>query len=228
MHPCILDAAGEKLLHRNMRNDRAYFLKLIAPYREGLVVAAESTYNWYRLADLCAEEQIEFVLGHAYYMKSIHGSKTKNDRIDSEKLARLLRGGMFPRSYVYPTGMRETRDLLRRRTAFVRRRAAHYTHIQHLNSQQLLPSIGRGAKYKRDRAALPEHFPREAQTTRSFRSIFLLYCTHSESVEHALLPDLSGLCCRVLYYRSAFSARPCVCVFPTRGSAASQTSTQLQ
>ena len=45
---------------------------------------------------------IDFVLGHALYMKAIHGGKAKNDRIDSLKIATLLRGGMFPMAYVYP------------------------------------------------------------------------------------------------------------------------------
>ena len=41
-------------------------------------------------------EHIPFVLGHALYMKAIHGGKTKNDDIDADKIARLLRGGNFP------------------------------------------------------------------------------------------------------------------------------------
>jgi hypothetical protein len=48
-------------------------------------------------------------------MKLIHSAKAKNDRIDANKIARLLQGGNFPMAYVYPRGMRETRDLLRRR-----------------------------------------------------------------------------------------------------------------
>ena len=35
-------------------------------------------------------------------MKAIHGGKAKNDKIDSEKIARLLKGGRFPCAYVYP------------------------------------------------------------------------------------------------------------------------------
>ena len=56
-------------------------------------------------------------------MKAIHGGKAKTDKIDAHKIAVLLRGGMLPQAYVYPKGMRETRDLLRRRTFLVRRRA---------------------------------------------------------------------------------------------------------
>ena len=33
------------------------------------------------------------MLGHALYMKAIHGGKSKNDRIDAYKIAALLRGG---------------------------------------------------------------------------------------------------------------------------------------
>lgn len=78
------------------------------------MVGCECTFSWYWLADLCLQEQIPFVLGHALYMKAIHGGKKKNDKIDSDKITMLLRGGMFPIAYVYPAGMRETRDLLRR------------------------------------------------------------------------------------------------------------------
>ena len=115
MYLCILDREGEVLLHRNVKADSQAFLAAVAPYRDDLVVAAECMFTWYWLADLCAEEKIPFVLGHALYMKAIHGGKAKNDRIDALKIATLLRGGMLPQAYVYPAGMRATRDLLRRR-----------------------------------------------------------------------------------------------------------------
>jgi transposase len=90
----------------------------------------ECIFCWYWLADLCAQEDIPFVLGHALYMKSIHGGKAKNDKIDAHRIANLLRGGSFPTAYVYPRGMRATRDLLRRRLFFVRRRTELFTHIE--------------------------------------------------------------------------------------------------
>jgi hypothetical protein len=55
-------------------------------------------------------------------MKAIHGGKAKNDKIDSQKIAALLRGGMLPQAYVYPAEMRATRDLFRRRTHLMRKR----------------------------------------------------------------------------------------------------------
>jgi hypothetical protein len=68
------------VLHREVAAEPAAFLEAIAPYRAGLVVAAECMFAWYWLADLCAQENIPFVLGHALYMKAIHGGKSKNDR----------------------------------------------------------------------------------------------------------------------------------------------------
>jgi hypothetical protein len=56
----------------------------------------EYMFAWHWLADLRAQEQIPFVLGHALYMKAIHGGKAKNDRIDSQKIALLAKGGMLP------------------------------------------------------------------------------------------------------------------------------------
>src|SRR5262249_50359883 len=112
---CILDQAGTVVCEANIAAHPAAFLQAIAHFRDDLVVACECMFAWYWLADLCATEKIPFILGHALYMKAIHGGKTKNDRLDAHKIAVLLRGGMIPQAYVYPKGMRETRDLLRRR-----------------------------------------------------------------------------------------------------------------
>src|SRR5438477_12953953 len=93
MYVCVLDGDGKVVLHENIATDAKIFLQLIAPYRDNIVVSVECMYGWYWLADLCQEQQLPFVLGHALYMRAIHGSKAKNDRIDSKKIALLLRGG---------------------------------------------------------------------------------------------------------------------------------------
>jgi hypothetical protein len=46
MDVCILDQAGETLLHRNMQATPEALLKAIAPYREQLVIAAEWMFTW--------------------------------------------------------------------------------------------------------------------------------------------------------------------------------------
>jgi transposase len=139
MYICILDSQGEIVLHRNMPCTPELFLRAIAPYREDMAVAVECIFTWYWLADLCSQENIPFVLGHALYMKAIHGGKAKNDKIDAHKIAVLLRGGMLPMAYVYPPQMRATRDLLRRRMHLMRKRSELLAHVQNTNSQYNLP-----------------------------------------------------------------------------------------
>jgi len=91
-------------------------------------------------------------------MKAIHGGKAKNDKIDSHKIAVLLRGGMIPQAYVYPQKMRATRDLLRRRNHLMRKRAELYAHIQNTRSQYNLPnSLGCIAK-PQNREGIVERF----------------------------------------------------------------------
>jgi transposase len=141
MYVCIVDAEGEVLFHSNLDARPDELLEAIAPYRDDLVVCTECMHCWYWVADLCAELGIPFVLGHALYMKAIHGAKTKNDRIDSEKIAFLLRGGLMPQAYVYPRDMRSTRDLLRRRSYLVQKRTSLLAHIQTTNAQHNLPAF---------------------------------------------------------------------------------------
>ena len=102
MYLCILSQEGEILLHRNIKTEPETFLKTIAPYRDDLVVCAECMFSWYWLADLCAEENIPFILGHALYMRAIHGGKSKNDKIDSQKIAALLEGRPDPHGLRLP------------------------------------------------------------------------------------------------------------------------------
>jgi transposase len=95
-------------------------------------------------------------------MKAIHGGKAKNDKIDSQKIAVLLRGGMLPQAYVYPADMRATRDLLRRRLHLSRKRAELLAHIQNTNSQYNLPEIGKKLAYKGNRDGVAERFQEPA------------------------------------------------------------------
>jgi transposase len=159
MYLCIIDHGGTVLLHRNIKTDREIFLKAIKKYRDGLVVAVECTFTWYWIADLCEKEGITFVLGHALYMKAIHGGKAKNDRIDAYKIAVLTRGGMFPVAYVYPPKMRSTRDLLRRRMHLSRKRAELLTHVQNTAYQYNLPDIENNVCRKSQREGVAQLFP---------------------------------------------------------------------
>lgn len=145
MYVCVMDRQGNKVVHTNIvGNDFSYFLKRIEPYRHSLTVVCECTFNWYWLSDACFEAKIPFVLAHALYLSHIHGGKNKNDRIDSEKLAHLLRSNMIPASYVYPSARRPIRALLRQRMSYVWQRATLMTHVSMNQTAEGLTPVAKG------------------------------------------------------------------------------------
>jgi transposase len=159
MDVCILSQSGEIWVHRHMKTAPDTFLNVVAPYRQGLVVAVACMVTWDWLADLCAPEGIPFVLGHALYMKASHGGQATNDTSDAHQMAVLLRGGLLPQAHVSPAAMRATRALLRRRRSLTRKRAELLAHLQNTNSPYNLPEIGQKLAYTAHRAGVAERFP---------------------------------------------------------------------
>ena len=147
MYVCVVDRQGAKRLHQNIQhNDFDFFLKKIKPFQHDLTVTAECMFGWYWLADACARASIPFVLAHALYLRCIHGGKNKDDRIDSEKLARLLAGHLIPPAYVYPAAKRPVRALLRQRLTYVWRRAELLMRIQSMQLAEGHEPVPRGAR----------------------------------------------------------------------------------
>jgi len=162
LYVCILDSEGAICVHKNIGANPETLLKLLQPYQHDMVLGVECMFTWYWVADFCDGHGIEFVLGHALYMKAIHGGKAKNDKIDSHKIAVLLRGGMFPEAYVYPAELRGTRDLLRRRMHMMRKRAELLSHVHNTNSQYNLPEIAKNLRYGFNREGVAERFSDES------------------------------------------------------------------
>ena len=148
MYVCIMNQQGEVVIHKNIKATPESFSTIITPYAEDVVVTAECMFTWYWLADFCEDNNITFVLGHALYMKAVHGGKAGNDRIDSLKIATILRGGMLPQAYVYPRKMRSTRDLLRRRSHLNRKKSELMAHVNNTISQYNLPPLNSSLKNK--------------------------------------------------------------------------------
>jgi transposase len=150
----VLDHDAQTRFARNLPAQAEPFLRAVAPFRAGLLVACECVHPWYWLADTCRDHGINFVLGHAWAMKAVHGCKTKCDRKDAEAIARLLKGGNFPPAYAYPRERRGLRDLLRARLRLVRQRAQLYGHVHTARRQANLPAVSSDVKYKSKRAAI--------------------------------------------------------------------------
>ena len=209
MFLCILDETGEIRLHQNIETNRKIFMNTIQPFKEDMVVAVECMFTWYWIADLCVKENIPFVLGHALYMKAIHGGKAKNDKIDSRKIAVLLKGGMIPQAYVYPQKMRSTRDLLRRRNHLKNKRAELCAHIQNTRSQYNLPEPFGCITKPKYRAGVAESFddPSTRMMIETDLAVINAYdpiiakmeryiansAKHHDPVSHALLNTVPGI-----------------------------------
>lgn len=158
LYVCILDQEGNTLVHKEISADPNKLQHILDPYIGNIVVGVECMHCWYWVSDFCNELGVDFILGHALYMKAIHGGKAKNDRIDSFKIAKLIRGGNFPLAYVYPKEMRATRDLLRRRTKIVRHGADLKAHVANTTSQYNLPPNKVNLKNKDAREQLRSTF----------------------------------------------------------------------
>ena len=92
----VLSHKGKTVFERDLPAEPDAFLDAVKPFRKNLVVGCECMFAWYWLADLCEDQRIPFVLGHALAMKYIHGGKAKSDKIDAGKLANMLRSGTAP------------------------------------------------------------------------------------------------------------------------------------
>jgi len=158
LYVCVIDQEGNTLVHKEISDDPQKLLTILEPYIGNIVVGVECMHCWYWVSDFCDDIGVDFILGHALYMKAIHGGKAKNDRIDSFKIAKLMRGGNFPLAYVYPKEMRATRDLLRRRMKIVRHGADLKGHITNTTSQYNLPPHRVTLKNSDARQLIQTHF----------------------------------------------------------------------
>jgi transposase len=178
LYICIINSEGETVLHREIKPSRDTLIEILAPYQDEIVVGSECMDCWYWVSDLCHDNHIPFVLGHALYMKSIHGGKAKNDKIDSYKIARLLRGGTFPMAYVYPKEMRATRDLLRRRKHMVTCGAQFKAHTKSTANQYNFDNPTADLRYPKDRELMKDVFTEANESVKRSINIDLDMVTH--------------------------------------------------
>jgi hypothetical protein len=130
MAVCVLNKNGIVLIKKSIKCEIGLLMDILKPYLKSITVGIESTFNWYWLLNGLKRYKVPCHLGHALYIKRMSGNKHKRDSVDARQIADLLRTNRFPPAYDYPEQMRGTRDLLRRRHSFVRRRAGTYTHLQ--------------------------------------------------------------------------------------------------
>src|SRR5262249_42279357 len=69
----ILDRDGRVVFARNLPAQPEPFLRAVAPFRDGLLVACECMHCWYWLADTSREPPIKIIHGPTYSLKTVPG-----------------------------------------------------------------------------------------------------------------------------------------------------------
>jgi len=157
---CLFNQAGAVVLHRHLRAAPEPFLPAIVRARAALVVCVEGLCTWSWRADLCRQEGIPVVLGHALSMTAMPGGKATNETIDAHQMAVLRRGGLLPQAAGSPAERRATRDVRRRHRT--RTRAELWAHRPQTTRQSHLPAISQTLADTANRAGVAERCPEPA------------------------------------------------------------------
>jgi transposase len=127
----VLNDEGQ--IEREVRVDNAD-LDEIAQQYAGNEAALEAGSNYFTIVDTL-EEYLEVTLANPAQADWLDSQIQKNDRKDAKNLARYLRMGEIPESYVPPTEFREYRALARGRKKFVDKRSDFKNEVNALLDQ---------------------------------------------------------------------------------------------
>jgi transposase len=157
-HLCVLDENLSIQLQKKSANELPLIASLLEPFKPDLKIVVESTFNWYWLVDGLQSLDFDVSLAHTLGLSMITKAKVKTDRRDAFTLAKLLRAGVIPKSYIYPASTRPVRDLLRRRMKVVSLRAQEYGGLRQLLLREGILSISRNEIKLADDVDLKEWF----------------------------------------------------------------------
>jgi len=152
---CVEDESGKSAKPKRIecRNTKAIisFFETLIPFRA--VIEASSSYRW--LYELLAPIG-EVILAHPLKLRAIVTARAKTDKLDSQVLAKLLRLGWIPRSYIPPKNYQDLRDITRGRARLSREatKAKNELHALLTRSNMEMPFGGtfskRGIKWLRE------------------------------------------------------------------------------
>src|SRR5215831_20700021 len=97
----ILTADGE-VVQQRLANDVARLEKFFGDLPPHTPVAIETSGTWWWLVDLLERLGHDPILSHTKQTKAIAAARLKNDRVDAERLALLLRGDLLPTVWIPP------------------------------------------------------------------------------------------------------------------------------
>lgn len=118
-----LEARGKKIQAGPVTNEKLALRKYFRQFRgQEVQVAVEACGFWPAFREVVEPEVKRLVLVHPQRVKAIASAKLKNDRVDSETLAHLLRCDLLPESWKADRETQARRQQVRLRATLVRQR----------------------------------------------------------------------------------------------------------
>ena len=121
---CILNEDGKVVKQQTIRGRIDDVVGELAKVGQPLEVVFEATGGYGPLHEKLSKVARRVVMAHPAGLALIWRSKRKNDRVDAQKLAKLLYLDAIPQAHVPGAATRQWRRLIELRRSLVRRRAA--------------------------------------------------------------------------------------------------------
>ena len=119
---CILDARGKQVKRFTVRGPWPLVVDELAKLRGKLFICYEASCGYGHLYDIFSRVARRVVVAHPGQLRLIFRSKRKNDRVDAEKLAKLLFLDEVPEVYVPSQDVRAWRQLIQFRIRLIGKR----------------------------------------------------------------------------------------------------------
>jgi transposase len=137
----VMDARGKMLQAGPVSNEKLVLRKYFRQFRgKPVQVAVEACGFWPAFREVVEPEVERLVLVHPQRVKAIASAKLKNDRVDSETLAHLLRCDLLPESWKADRETQARRQQVRLRATLVRHRTRLKNQVHAVLHQQGLRS----------------------------------------------------------------------------------------
>jgi transposase len=137
----VLEARGKIVRSEPVTNEKLALRKYFRQFQgQQVQVAVEACGFWPAFREVVEPEVARLVLVHPQRVKAIASAKLKNDRVDSETLAQLLRCDLLPESWKADRGTQARRQQVRLRATLVRHRTRLKNQVHAILHQQGLRS----------------------------------------------------------------------------------------
>jgi len=130
-----MDEKGVVIAQKRIEHSPESLDTFVQSLNEGDSIAVEATCNWYYIYELLENKVSDISLAHPLKTRIIAEARIKTDKIDSEKLAHLLRADLLPKAYIPDMQTLDLREILRYRASLVKSRTQLKNRIQSILSK---------------------------------------------------------------------------------------------